>query len=109
MSLDIGGIALFMGPQRLGAADDLEQVIIDFIRSAEDTLDIAVQELESRPITQAILDARDRKVRLRVVLERDYLSERKPVADPWIPDGRNVRNREMYNALLRANVPVIRV
>ena len=107
MSLDVGGIALFMGPRSLGASDDLERVIIDFIGSATDTLDIAVQELESMAITKAILAARVRKVRVRVVLERDYLTERSPLADPWTPGGGNKDNREMYSALLRAKVPVI--
>ena len=78
-----------------------------FIDSADRTLDIEVQELESRPITEAILAARARKVRLRVVLERDYLSERKSLADPWTPSGANMQNRQMYNALLRARVQVI--
>ena len=107
MSLDVGGIALFMGPQSLGASDDLERVIIDFIESAKDTLDIAVQELESKAITEAILAARGGKVRVRVVLERDYLTERTPLDDPWISGGGNKDNRKMYNALLRAKVPVI--
>jgi hypothetical protein len=33
-------------------------VIVDFIRGARSFLDIAVQELDSEPIAQAILDAR---------------------------------------------------
>ena len=107
MALDVGGIALFMGPQSLGASDDLERVIIDFIGSVDDTLDIAVQELESKAITEAILAARGRKVRVRIVLERDYLTERTPLDDPWTPGGRHRDNREMYSALLRAKVPVI--
>ena len=107
MAVDVGGITLFMGPEGLGASDDLERIIVDFINGAEDTLDIAVQELESRTITEAILNARARKVRMRVVLERDYLTERSPLPDPWVPAGKNRPNREMYAALLRAKVPVI--
>ena len=107
MSLDIGGIELFMGPTELGSPDNLEQAITGFIDSADDTLDIGVQELESLPITQAILRARKRGVRVRVVLERDYLTERKALEDPWTPAGSNMQNRQMYAALLRAKVPVI--
>ena len=107
MGLDAGNIEIYMGPKNLGASDGLEEVIINFIRNAEDTLDIAVQELESKPITEAIVDARKRKVRVRVVLERDYLTERRPLADPWIPGGANKSNREMYTTLLRAKVPTI--
>ena len=43
MSLDVGGIELFMGPTELGSPDNLEQAITGFIDSADDTLDIAVQ------------------------------------------------------------------
>jgi hypothetical protein len=39
----------FVGPQELGAADNLEQVIVDFLDEAQESLDIAVQEIESEP------------------------------------------------------------
>ncbi|WP_157248169.1 phospholipase D-like domain-containing protein [Nonomuraea typhae] len=68
-----GKIEAFVGPAELGAADNLEQVIIDFIGGARRHLDIAVQELDSEPIAQAILDARFRGVSVRMVLEQDYL------------------------------------
>ncbi|GAA2914887.1 phospholipase D-like domain-containing protein [Streptosporangium fragile] len=66
-------IEAFVGPVELGAADDLERVIVDFVDGARHSLDIAVQELDSEPIAQAILDARFRGVSVRVVLEQDYL------------------------------------
>src|SRR4029453_17495310 len=52
---------------------DLEQVIVEFITGAKTRLDIAVQEIDSRAIAQAILDARWRGVRVQVLLEQDYL------------------------------------
>ncbi|AWS44387.1 phosphatidylserine/phosphatidylglycerophosphate/cardiolipin synthase family protein [Streptosporangium sp. 'caverna'] len=66
-------IEAFVGPAELGAADNLEGVIVDFIGGARHSLDIAVQELDSEPIAQAILDARFRGVSVRIVLEQDYL------------------------------------
>ena len=57
-----GKIEAYFGPPELGAPDDLEQVIVDFIAGAEQSLDIAVQELDSIPIAEAILDARWRGV-----------------------------------------------
>ena len=57
-----GKIEAYVGPQELGGADNLEQVIVDFIAGARRSLDIAVQELDSEPIAQAILDARWRGI-----------------------------------------------
>jgi phosphatidylserine/phosphatidylglycerophosphate/cardiolipin synthase-like enzyme len=68
-----GKIEAYVGPTELGAADDLEAVIVDFIAGARSTLDIAVQELDSEPIAQAILDARWRGVAVNLFLEQDYL------------------------------------
>lgn len=68
-----GMIQAFVGPQELGGADNLEQVIVDFLNGADESLDIAVQEIESEPIAQAILDARWRGVSVRVFLEHSYI------------------------------------
>ena len=68
-----GRIEAFVGPRELGAADDLEAVIVEFVRGARKSLDIAVQELDSEPIAQAILDARWRGVSVNLFLEQDYL------------------------------------
>lgn len=70
-----GRIQAFVGPRELGAADDLEAVIVDFIAAAEDTLDVAVQELDSLPIAQALIDARWRGVAVRMIVEQDYLQD----------------------------------
>src|SRR3546814_5870522 len=73
-------LELHMGPSSLGAPDDLEAVIVEFIDKAKASLDIAVQENESRPIAQALVRARQRGIRIRLVLEQDYLRETKPPA-----------------------------
>ncbi|MFC6023565.1 phospholipase D-like domain-containing protein [Plantactinospora solaniradicis] len=117
-------IEAFVGPRELGAADDLEQVVVDFIGGARESLDIAVQELDSEPIAQAILDARFRGVDVRMVLEQDYLRTAKlprvttragePEADArhrvqWEPEPgtRSLEpNRRIVAALLRCNVDV---
>ena len=51
-----GKIEAYVGPPGLGVADDLEAVIVEFIAGARRKLDIAVQELDSEAIAQAILD-----------------------------------------------------
>jgi hypothetical protein len=68
-----GKIEAYAGPPGLGAADDLEAVIVDFIGGARQKLDIAVQELDSEAIARAILDASWRGVRVTLFLEQDYL------------------------------------
>jgi phosphatidylserine/phosphatidylglycerophosphate/cardiolipin synthase-like enzyme len=104
----IGSVEMYAGPTVLGAPDDLEAVILDFLGDARKTLSIAVQEIDSRPIAQAIIDAKARGVRVRVILEGDYLVEPKALADPWSPVvGGLEENRTIYSALLRAGVDLI--
>jgi hypothetical protein len=73
-----GKIEAYVGPPELKAADDLEAVIVSFIAGARTSLDIAVQELDSEPIAQAILDARWRGVDVDLFLEQDYLRSALP-------------------------------
>jgi phosphatidylserine/phosphatidylglycerophosphate/cardiolipin synthase-like enzyme len=73
-----GKIEAYAGPLELGASDNLEQVIIDFIKRARHTLFIAVQELDCEPIAQAIIDARWRGVTVRMIIEQDYIAADNP-------------------------------
>jgi phosphatidylserine/phosphatidylglycerophosphate/cardiolipin synthase-like enzyme len=73
-----GLIEAFAGPAELEAHDDLERVIIDFIGGARTSLFLAVQELDSENIAQAIIDARWRGVSVHMILEQDYLARDKP-------------------------------
>lgn len=120
-----GKIEAFVGPTDLGAADDLEQVIVEFISGAQETLDVAVQEIDSIPIAQALLDARWRGVSVRIVVEQDYLEEGEvPSADAKPRPGETEEqarqrvqwqedpprdldaNRWILSALLRSHVSV---
>jgi len=117
-----GKIEAFVGPAELGAADNLEQVIVDFISQARETLDLAVQELDSEPIAQAILDARWRGVSVQLFLEQDYLQDDDlPVVTPrdgesevearhrtqWSEgDSELTPNRAILAALLRSDIEV---
>ncbi len=107
MGVVVGGLELFMGPVALGAADDLDLVIRDFVAGARQTLRVAVQELDSRTIADAILAARARGVRVQVILEGDYLVEARLSQDPWMAAGDHEENRVIHSALLRAGVDVI--
>jgi phosphatidylserine/phosphatidylglycerophosphate/cardiolipin synthase-like enzyme len=123
-----GKIEAYVGPPGLGAADDLELVIVDFIHGARKRLDIAVQELDSEAIARAILNASWRGVRVSLFLEQDYLRTSlkresgvpiAPVPGPgetpaqalervqWGPDETELReNRRILAALLRSDVEV---
>ena len=98
-------VELHMGPADLGG-DDLLVPIIRFIDGAEKYLDIAVQEIDNREIGQAIVRARGRNVRVRVVLEADYLRAEERRDDPWTPGGKYEINREIQNALYRTRAHV---
>jgi competence ComEA-like helix-hairpin-helix protein len=52
--------------------DNLEQLIVDFIRQARSTVDVAVQELRSPLIAKALGDRALAGVRVRLVLENTY-------------------------------------
>lgn len=114
MPMDIGSLSVFMGPSQLAvgpgqqaAPDNLEAAIVDFIGRARETLEVAVQELESEPIARALIEAVARDVDVRVVLEEDYLHVRgQAVADAWVSSGRNEANRIVHAALLRGGVHV---
>ena len=124
-----GKIEAYVGPPGLGAADDLEAVIVEFIGGARQRLDIAVQELDSEVIARAILAASWRGVRVTLFLEQDYLRsvlkrdsdgvplppKPKPGETPaealervqWLADETDLaENRRILGALLRSDVEV---
>lgn len=70
MPKKVGSVELYMGPRQLGAGDNLLQTIVDFIDGAQKRLYIAVQELDSHPIAEAIIRAKQRKVQVKIVLKQ---------------------------------------
>jgi len=103
MPIDLGSVELFMGPADLGAPDDLEAAIVEFIDGARKTLEVAVQELESEPIARALIAAKKRGVKVRMILESDYLIATRSHPDPFASVGSNEPNRLLFCALLRAS------
>ncbi|MCH7940004.1 MAG: phospholipase, partial [Candidatus Marinimicrobia bacterium] len=99
MSIQEGNIELYMGPSQLGAPDNLQDVIVGFIDGAKKRLDVAVQELESKPIAKALIRARQRRVVVRVVIEWDYLSVKRAISSPFDSGGANEANREIHDAM----------
>jgi hypothetical protein len=52
MPKTVGKIKLYMGPHTVDGPDNLEEAITGFISKAQKSLDIAVQELDSKKIAQ---------------------------------------------------------
>jgi phosphatidylserine/phosphatidylglycerophosphate/cardiolipin synthase-like enzyme len=107
VGVQLGSIEFYAGPPVLGGPDDLDQVIRDFIGGAKKQLLIAVQELDSRAITDAILAAKKAKLHVQIILEGDYLVEAPALGDPWSAGGDFEGNRTIHSALLRAGIDVI--
>ncbi|MBM2614348.1 hypothetical protein JIG36_02100 [Actinoplanes sp. LDG1-06] len=107
MGVDLGSVEFYAGPTVLGGPDDLDAVIREFIAGATDTVLIAVQEIDSRAVAEAILAAKARKVSVQIILEGDYLVESPPLADPWSLAGDNEHNRVIHSALLRAGIDLV--
>jgi hypothetical protein len=78
-------IDVYLGPVELGAADNLEQAIVDFIDGARKSLDIAVQEIDSVPIAEAIINARWKGVSINVFVEQDYIRTVPMRVPPCLP------------------------
>jgi len=102
----VGNIELYMGPSEMGGKDNLLETIVEFINGAEKRLFIAAQELDSEPITRAIVEARQRKVLVKLVLEGDYLVAKIALEDPFVADGPHEANRMLHDAVLRAKIKV---
>ncbi|MGF1604680.1 MAG: DUF655 domain-containing protein [Thermosynechococcaceae cyanobacterium] len=58
--------------QQRRPGDDLEQVIVDQIRSAKSSIDVAVQELRSPKIAQALRERNQSGIPVRLILENTY-------------------------------------
>lgn len=118
-----GKIEVYLGPFELGAPDDLERVIVDFVQRATTSLDIAIQEVDNPQIAQAIVDASGRGVDVVMFLEQDYLRSHltghlptpRPGETPaqalhrvqWLEDPTELaENRRILAGLLRSDVQV---
>ncbi len=58
--------------QQLRPGDDLEQVIVDQILAARSSVEMAIQELRSQKIAQALSDRNRAGVSVRLILENNY-------------------------------------
>ena len=106
MSQKVGKVEMYAGPDAVGAPDNLENVIVNFIKGAKKSLDIAVQELDNERIAKEIINAKTRKVKVKMVIEHDYLKPKAARKEPWKPGGSLEPNRTIHNAILRSAIDV---
>lgn len=112
-----GKIKCYCGPDDLGGPDDLEATIIEFIAGTTKTLDIAVQELDSFPIAEAIAKKKREGKSVRILLNRSYLqddtdADHRPdaalttIAQLAGDESERKVNRDVFGALCRCGVEV---
>ena len=102
MPKSVGNIKLYMGPHTLGAPDNLEAAIIEFIDAARTSLKVSIQEIDHTPIALALIAARRRGVQVQVIMEQDYLKER---TVPALGDqGSREINRELMTRMLHVGI-----
>lgn len=73
--------------------DRPEEAIIELIEEAKSTLDIAIYSLNYKPIVDAIEDAADRGVRVRMLTDREHAEEKS-------------KQRDALQRLKKAGIPV---
>lgn len=71
--------------------DNLEQVLVDAILSAQTTIDVAVQEFRLPGIAQALADRHQAGVQIRIILENQYS---RPLGDFTTNEIANLSSRE---------------
>lgn len=113
-----GKIKGYVGPRDVDAGiDDVEQVIVDFVEQASSTIDVAVQELDSIPIAEALIRQKRAGRSVRIILNHSYLQDEVSRREPLDPalttvaqlaaaDGTYKVNRDVFGALCRCGVEV---
>jgi phosphatidylserine/phosphatidylglycerophosphate/cardiolipin synthase-like enzyme len=113
-----GKIKGYVGPRDLDdAIDDVEQVVVDFVDRATRTIDVAVQELDSIPIAEALIRRKRAGCSVRIVLNHSYLQDEVDGDHPLDPALTTVAalaadtseykvNRDVFGALCRCGVEV---
>ncbi|MGL1900695.1 MAG: phospholipase D-like domain-containing protein [Fibrobacterales bacterium] len=108
MSYSARSFKLYLGPKEQSGPDSLLEPIIGFIDDAKprENLCVALQEIDNREITEALIRARSRGVVIDIVLEQSYLLASRKQVSPFEPSGSHEINRELFSALYRADIDV---
>ena len=71
--------------------ENCDQVIIDYMKTATKTLDMAIFSMTHNGIRDALLDAKSRGVKIRIVADFSQSQEKTTLLPTLVADGFNVR------------------
>lgn len=105
MTATTGQVTVAFGPQQRGAPDDLWSEATRVLQRARSELRVLAQQLsDPRVVDAMLLVAHRRRIRVRALLEEDYLFESTASATPWAASGDNEAQRAAFAALARGAV-----
>lgn len=82
MGIQVRQVGCYTGPHKKKTLDHFEPLSIDFINQAKARSNKVAQELESKPITQAIIKIRQYKVRGKRAIKHSNLIQTPPKRFP---------------------------
>lgn len=107
MSATSGQVTVSFGPAQRAAPDDLWIEATGVLQRARAELRVLAQQLsDPRLVNAMLLVANRRGIRVRTILEEDYLFDDTASATPWTPGGRNEAQRDAFAALARGAIRV---
>ena len=81
--------------------DDLESIVVDSIKSAQSTVDVAVQELNLPKVAQALAERQQAGVKVRVILENNYSRPWSDRTEAELDQREQLRYREFFTLVDR--------
>ncbi len=76
--------------------DGITKMIIEEIQKAKESIDVAAYSFTSKAIAKRLVEANDKKIKVRVVLDKSQRKAKKSVAHFLIQNGVDVRFNEKY-------------
>ena len=107
MTLVVEPLTLVFTPFARGAPGDMWPLLSDTLQRSRGQVRVATQQLSDPRVVDALIRvAQRRAVRVRAVVEEDYLfdSGRPAPADPWAAAGENEASRAAFSALARTGI-----
>ncbi len=106
MTLIVEPLTLVFTPFARGAPGDMWPLLSDTLQRSRGQVRVATQQLSDPRVVDALIKvAQKRRVRVRAIVEEDYLyDDGQPPADPWKAEGENEASRAGFCAMARAGL-----